>query len=256
MSVLGVVTHLSRNGRKGPESSAAVIESFRGVRLGLANAYGAPGPLVVTVTSPGSGDGKSFVSSNLALAFAYANYRTLLVDADLRRGALHRPLNLLRQPGLTDFLVGGASRERALQTTSHPSLELLASGSRRGDAPELLGSPRMADLMTGLRSTYSVIVLDTPPLGAGVDALTLATLAGNLLMVLRLGRTDRDVAAAQLDMLRRLPLRLLGAVLNDVRDGSEYRAYAYYMDGYELTGEPLFEPLAAGRKGTRPRAAS
>jgi capsular exopolysaccharide synthesis family protein len=256
MSVLGVVTHLDRNGRKGPTGPDAVVESFRGVRLGLANAYGAPGPLVVTVTSPGSGDGKSFVSSNLALAFAYADHRTLLVDADLRRGALHRPLNLVRQPGLTDVLVGGASRERVLQTTSHPSLDLLASGSRRGDAPELLGSPRMADLMTGLRSTYSVIVLDTPPLGAGVDALTLATLAGNLLMVLRLGRTDRDAAAAQLEMLRRLPLRLLGAVLNDVRDGSEYRAYAYYMDGYELTCEPLFQPLAAGRTGARSRAAS
>src|SRR3989454_39968 len=107
MSVIGVITHWDRDAReKGVKNPDAVVEAFRGLRLSLVNEYGAPGPIVVTVTSPGSGDGKSFVSSNLALAFAYAKERTLLVDADLRRGALHRVLNLRRQPGLTDFLAG------------------------------------------------------------------------------------------------------------------------------------------------------
>src|SRR6266550_2181116 len=150
MSVIGVITHLDRN----------------------AKGNGA--------TSPGSGDGKSFVSSNLALAFSYAKQRTLLVDADLRRGALHRVLNLRRQPGLTDFLAGDVARAPVLQKTSHPCLDFIASGTRRRDAPELLGSAAMADLVTSLRSTYDVIVLDTAPLGAGVDALALAKLAGNL----------------------------------------------------------------------------
>lgn len=259
MSVLGVVTHLDRDakakGAKGAKSPNAVTEAFRGIRLSLANAYGSPGPIVVTVTSPGSGDGKSFVSSNLALAFAYAGHRTLLLDADLRRGALHRVLDLPRQPGLTDFLVGGAPHERVLQSTSYPSLDFLASGSRRGDAPELVGSRAMADLVARLRSAYDVIVFDTAPLGAGVEALTLGSLAGNVLIVLRLGRTDRELAEAKLEVLRRMPLRLLGAVLNDVRDGSDYRAYAYYMDGYELTNEPPFQPLAAGGKRAEPRGA-
>jgi capsular exopolysaccharide synthesis family protein len=253
MSVLGVVTHLDRgvkgNGAKHPD---AVIEAFRGIRLTVVNECGASGPIVLAVTSPGSGDGKSFVSSNLALAFAYANHRTLLVDADLRRGALHRVLSLPRQPGLTDVLIGGVSREQAVQTTSYPSLDFLASGSRRRDAPELLASSQMANLVTSLRPIYEVIVVDTAPLGAGVDALTLAALTGNLLMVLRLGRTDRALAEAKLEILRRLPLRLLGAVLNDVRDGSEYSAYAYYMDGYEPTNEPLFRPLAASKKPATP----
>src|SRR6266700_3118301 len=224
MSAIGVITHLDRNA-KGNE-----------------------------VTSPGSGDGKSFVSSNLALAFSYAKQRTVLVDADLRRGALHRVLNLRRQPGLTDFLAGDVARAPVLQTTSHPRLDFIAGGTRRRDAPELLGSPAMADLVTSLRSTYDVIVLDTAPLGAVVDALALAKLAGNLLMVLRLGRTDRELAEAKVEILRRLPLRLLGAVLNDVRDESEYRAYAYYMDGYGLTNEPLFRPLAGGKQGVSSHA--
>ncbi|HEV8382701.1 MAG TPA: polysaccharide biosynthesis tyrosine autokinase [Gemmatimonadales bacterium] len=255
LSLLGVVTHLHRdakgNGAKNPD---ALIEAFRGIRLSIMNESGASGPIVVAVTSPGSGDGKSFVSSNLALAFAYAKHRTLLVDADLRRGALHRVLSLPRQPGLTDVLVGAASREQAVQTSSHPRLDFIASGSRRRDAPELLASAPMADLVTSLRPLYDVIVVDTAPLAAGIDALTLAALAGNLLMVLRLGRTDRAMAEAKLEIVRRLPVRLLGAVLNDVRDTSEYSAYAYYMDGYELSNEPLFRPLAATRKAATPQA--
>jgi capsular exopolysaccharide synthesis family protein len=256
VSVIGVVPRCNGGaGDKGVTSPDAIVEAYRGIRLGLLNAYGGAGPVVVTITSPRSGDGKSFVSSNLALTFAHASYRTLLVDADLRRGALHRLLDLPRQPGLTDYLVGHASPQRVVQTTTCASLDFLASGSRRRDAPELMGSPRMADLMNSLRSTYSVIVLDSPPLGAGVDALALAALSGNLLMVLRLEKTDRKLAEAKLEILRRLPLRLLGAVLNDVRDGSEYRPYAYYLDGYELTKEPLFQPLLANREGGRPRLA-
>ena len=253
LSVLGIVPRRGpETDKKGPGSADAAVEAFRGIRLNVLNAHGAPGPVVVAVTSPGSGDGKSFVSSNLALAFTYGNHRTLLVDADLRRGALHRALQLRREPGLTDLLVGKASPEQVLQATTHPSLDFLASGSRRGDAPELLGSAQMTDFMTGLRSRYGVIVVDTPPLGAGVDAFVLASLAGSLLIVLRLGKTDRELAEVKIDLLRQSPVRVLGAVLNDVRDGSEYRAYTYYMDGYELTGEPLFRPLVGGTKRAGP----
>jgi capsular exopolysaccharide synthesis family protein len=257
LSIRGIVPRCGRDGgKKGPGSADAAVEAFRGIRLNVLNAHGPASSVVVAVTSPGSGDGKSFVSSNLALAFAYANHRTLLVDADLRRGALHRALHVRRQPGLTDLLVADASPERVLQATAHPSLDFIASGSRRGDAPELLGSARMTDFLTSLRSTYGVIVVDTPPLGAGVDAFVLASLAGSLLVVLRLGKTDRELAEAKIDLLRQLPIRLLGAVLNDVREGSEYQAYSYYMDGYELTGEPLFRPLVDGTKRGRPPVAA
>ena len=253
LSVLGIVPRWGREtDNKGPGSADAAVEAFRGIRLNVLNAHGAAGPVVVAVSSPGSGDGKSFVSSNLALAFAYANHRTVLVDADLRRGALHRPLQLRREPGLTDLLAADTSPEQVLQATTHPSLDFFASGSRRTDAPELLGSARMADFMNKLRSSYGVIVVDTPPLGAGVDAFVLASLAGSLLMVLRLGRTDRELAEAKIDLLRQLPARVLGVVLNDVREGSEYRAYSYYMDGYDFTGEPLFRPLVDGTKRGRP----
>jgi succinoglycan biosynthesis transport protein ExoP len=240
LTILGVVPHLrGRNGGGRRHSRAVpVIESFRGVRLNLAHAYGAAGPLLVTVTSSGPRDGKSFVSSNLALAFAHAGHRTLLIDGDARKGALHTVVSRERKPGLTDYLMGTAPRERIVQATDGlGSLDFIASGSRTPDAPELLGSAAMTQLVTELRSSYGVIVVDTPPLTAGVDAFALAVATGNLLVVLRLGTTDKDLLEAKLELLSRLPVRILGTVLNDVREGALSRQYSYYVKGYEATFE-------------------
>ncbi len=241
LQVLGVVPRLKggRNGIGGGDSTP-VVEAIRGVRLNLIHSCGAASPLVVTVTSPGPGDGKSFVASNLALAFADAGHRTLLVDGDVRRGRLHRVLGVARKPGLTDVLGGEVGRDAVVQETEYSQLYFVGCGTRTPQAPELLSSAGMSQFLTGLRSAYSVILVDSPPLGAGVDAFALGTLTGNLLMVLRLGMTDRELAEAKLDVLDRLPIRVLGAVLNDVREGSAYRYYryySYYLPGYESEAE-------------------
>jgi capsular exopolysaccharide synthesis family protein len=234
LPILGVVPYMkgSRNGLRA-QDAAPVIEAIRGIRLNLVHAYGTAGPLLITITSPGTGDGKSFVASNLALAFADAGHRTLLIDGDVRRGALHRVVNTQRKPGLTDLLSGKASREDSVQSTEYQSLEFIGCGTRLSGAPELLGSPTMAQLVTSLRSKYGVIIIDSPPLGAGVDAFALGTVTGNAVIVLRTGATDRELAEAKLDVLDRLPIRVIGAVLNGVRESNVYRYYSYYLPGYE-----------------------
>ncbi|UCG85484.1 MAG: polysaccharide biosynthesis tyrosine autokinase [Gemmatimonadota bacterium] len=241
LNLLGIVPRLKGGGNGGAGAdSAAVVEALRGVRLNLVHAYGTAGPLVLTVTSPGPGDGKSFVSANLALAFAEAGHRTVLIDGDARRGSLHRVLNQARKPGLTDLLSGSVSQDEATQESGFPSLYFVGCGTRTPDAPELMGSAAMTQLMTSLRSHYSVIIVDSPPLGAGVDAFALGTVTGNMVMVLRLGATDRELAEAKLDILDRLPIRILGAILNDVREGTayrHYRYYSYYLPGYEHEDE-------------------
>jgi receptor protein-tyrosine kinase len=251
--VLGVVPH-ARGGST--HETAPIIEAMRGIRFNVLNAYGAAGPVMFTITSPGSREGKSFVASNLAVAFADAGHRTLLVDGDLRRGSLYRILNTKRKPGLTDVLHGEASREDAIQTTSFPPLCFVACGTRTPDAPELLASEAMAKFVAGVRQSFSVVIVDSPPLGAGVDAYALGAVTGNVLMVLRLGTTDREVAEAKLDLLDRLPVRLLGTVLNDVPEGSAYSNYSYYMEGYAYEAEKGREPrtLAGRQTATRDRA--
>lgn len=236
LNILGVVPHVDRRG-DGEAENAPVIEALRGIRLRVVHEHGAPGPVRLTITSPGRSDGKSFVTSNLALAFGDAGYRTLLIDGDIRRGRLHRVLNAQRRPGLTELLGGEASREQAIQQTAYPLVGFIGCGARSYVGPELLASERMAQLLASVGQSYDAILVDSPPLAAGVDAFALGTMTGTLALVLRAGVSNREMAEAKLDVLGRLPIRVLGAVLNDARLEGEYRYYSYYLAGYELVGE-------------------
>ena len=238
LGIIGAVPSL-RRARKGllaPGDGAKMTEALRAVRLALMHAYGSSGPIAITITSPGSGDGKTFITSNVALTFADLGMRTLVIDGDTRRGQLHHLFDVDRKPGLTDYLAGSASLRDVVRPTAYPMVDLLPLGSRRQDAPELLSSARMGDLLAEIRPQYEVILIDSPPLGAGVDPLVLATLSGSLLMVMRTGRTDRAVAEAKLRMLDRLPVRVLGVVLNGFDTEDAYRYYSY-LPGYETGSE-------------------
>ena len=237
LTILGAVPHLEwRNGE--PDAAAtAAVEALRGVRLNIVHRYGSAGPILLTITSPGRGDGKSFVASNLAIAFAEAGYRTLLVDGDVRRGRLHSTFETTRSPGLTDILLGQASREAALHATSYKNLAFMACGTRSHEGPALLSAAPMVRLLTELRASYDVVLVDSAPLAAGADGFALGTVTGNLALVLRTGVSDRELAEAKLDVLHRLPVRILGAIINDVRAQGIYRYYQYYLEGYEATDE-------------------
>ena len=268
LTILGAVPHLRSGtgaggngvGSKGgggagkargrpAEDITQVIEALRGVCLNVIYTHGSGGPLTLTITSPGAGDGKSFISANLAHTFAEGGHRVLLIDGDIRRGVLHRRLNTRRQPGLSDYLRGEVPLQAILQVTPHRGLTVVGCGTRASNAPELLGSQTMADLINRLRSSYDVLLIDSPPLGAGVDPLVLGTLSANLLLVLRTGYSHRDVTAAKLEVLQRLPVKVLGAVMNDVPPGAGYYRYyySYYMPGYEAVDEE------SGRKEGQPQ---
>jgi len=192
------------------------------------------------VTGAGAGDGKSFVSAKLALACAESGKATLLIDGDSRRGGLHRILHRPRKLGLTDHLAGAASLEAVTQSTPFAALDFIAAGSRYRDSPELLGYPAMVELLEHARAHYAVVIVDSSPLGSGVDPYTLGTLTGSLLLVLRTGTTNLALARTKLAVLDHLPIRLLGAVLNDVPRGAAYGYYAYYsyyLPGYEAVEE-------------------
>jgi capsular exopolysaccharide synthesis family protein len=239
LNILGAIPYIKGSGPKGTTKDATqVIESFRELRLSLAHAYGAAGPLITVVTSSGSGDGKSFISGNLTLAFADQGYRSLLIDGDIRRGAQHRLLNLTGKPGLTDYLKGEATLDEIIKPTTYSHLHLLPCGTRLQGGVELLGSARMTELLRELRARYQVIIIDSPPLGAGVDPFILSTLAGHVMLVLRADYTNRQYTEAKLSLLDRLPVRILGAVMNAVPPRGAYRYYTY-LPGYEEVGEGL-----------------
>ena len=245
LPILAALPHVSLRQRPGANlSSAETIEALRGLRVRVLNAQGVEGPLLLTVTSPSVGDGKSFVSVNLAMSFAYAGYKTLLIDGDVRRGTQHRVLEARAEPGLTDVLAGHNPAEAAVQQTGYPNLWFLGCGTRMYRSPELLLLPALRESLARFRSAYQVIIMDSPPLVAGIDPLVLATATGNLLLVLRSEATDLELATAKLEVAETLPVRTIGAVLNCVRGNGAFRYYSYDLAGY---AEP--DPaVAAGRR--------
>jgi capsular exopolysaccharide synthesis family protein len=252
LSILGAVPAINKlkHGGVDLEETAQVVEAFRGIRLNIVHSYGAAGPVMLTISSPSPGDGKSLVSSNLALSFAEAGYKTLLIDGDIRRGELHRMFRAERIPGLLDYLMKSATLEQVLRPTSKRNLTLLPCGTRRQHGPELLGSALMNELMATLKTRYNVIIVDSPPLGAGIDPFVLGTATGNMVLVLRSGETNREMAEAKLKVLDRLPIRILGAVLNDIRAGGVYQYYGYVY-GY-VADEDKPEQLPAGSGDVAP----
>jgi polysaccharide biosynthesis transport protein len=240
LSVLGAIPELSAGKQPaGRNGTAEALEAFRGIRMNVLYAYGAAGPVTLAISSPGPGDGKSFVASNLALSFADLGKKVLLVDGDVRRGGLHRIMERPRSPGLTDFLAGDLPRDQVVQRTRYTNLSFISTGRLKVTAPELISSPQMRDLLADLRSAYDVIIVDTAPLGAGVDPFIFSTLTGNLLLVLRTGTTNKELAEAKLGLVERLPIRILGSVVNGLKDSDRnyYHRYYSYLPGYEPTDE-------------------
>ncbi|HET7585761.1 MAG TPA: polysaccharide biosynthesis tyrosine autokinase [Gemmatimonadaceae bacterium] len=238
LAVLGAVPTIRsrRNGETDPEEAAQVIEAFRTIRLNVTHAFAGVGPITLTISSPGAGDGKSMISANLALSFAEAGYRTLLVDGDTRRGELHAMFGLNRRPGLTDHLSGEVPLDVVLRETTYQNLTVIPCGTRRHSGPELLVSEALVQLLDLLRTRYDTIIVDSPPLGAGVDPFLLGTATKNMMLVFRTGVSDRKMADSKLQLVDRLPVRVVGAVLNDVRAEGVYRYYSY-LYGYTSADE-------------------
>jgi tyrosine-protein kinase Etk/Wzc len=203
-----------------------LVESFRSLRMTVRQSV-AGESISLAISSPSPGEGKSLISANLAMSFADAGLKTILVDGDTRRGALNDMFDMPPTPGLTDYLVGTVDLARIIRPTTHESLSVVTCGARRRRSPELLTSARLPELMAKLRSQFQVVVFDTPPLAAGVDGYSIATAAGNLLVVLRVGQTARRMAAEKLKMVDRLPVNVIGAVLNAIQFEEGYGYYGY-----------------------------
>ena len=234
LNILGAVAHVVQGRKTDPLNVARLVESFRALRLNVTYAAAHDRPLKLTVTSAATAEGKSLVSANLALSFAEGGYRTLLIDGDLRRGTLHRTFNTERRPGLVDVLRDTITLSECLRPTTHAKLSLLPGGSRSSAAPDLLASESFHRLIEELQTDFDVILIDSPPLVAGMDPHALCVATGNVLFVVRLGETDGSLARQKLDLLHRFPVRLLGTVVNDVRASVGLNTEYSYLPAYAV----------------------
>lgn len=253
LSVLGVVPRIDDGrGRQSAERAAQIVEAFRALRLNVRYASPPNQPVALGITSPGAGDGKSLIASNLALAFAQGGWKTVLIDADVRRGLLHGTFDLPAAPGLVEYLEGTSLLSEVLHPTHHENLWIVPGGQRHRRAPELLATARLPQLLAALGAEHDAIIVDTPPLGAGTDAYAVGTACGQLAVVLRRGVTDVRLAKAKLKILDPLPITVIGAILNGVAtDASMYEYYSYDPDYVVRDDEPRQPLLAEEGESTR-----
>ena len=168
----------------------------------------------LAVVSPGSGEGRSYITANLAVLFSQLGKRTLLIDADLRRPRQHHIFGLPGRIGLSSVLAGRAGWDAVCEIKALPDLWVLPAGATPPNPQELLARPGFAKLIQALRSSYDVILVDTPAAENCADASTIATRAGAALMLACRDATSVPRVASLAEDLRQFGVTIVGAVLN------------------------------------------
>jgi tyrosine-protein kinase Etk/Wzc len=210
--------------RAAPQDPA--IESLRSVHLSLVLRARSIQAQVIVVTAPSYGAGKSFVASNLAALMAETGKSVLLIEADMRKPAVYRYVNLdPNASGLSDVLCGERSLDEVIYPHATANLDMLMHGTMSENPGSLLLMPELAATMRTLRERYDHIVIHTPPLRAVGDALAFAPVADCALLVVRSEQSLLDEANDAMRRLERAGLRLEGVIFNGVQP-SRQRAVA------------------------------
>jgi polysaccharide biosynthesis transport protein len=217
--------------------SGPIAESFRSLRASLSMLADADARHTFLFTSAVPSEGKTFTSANFAASLCQQGYRTLLIDADLRKPAVS-PLIFgdHRKPGLSDVLAGRISLSEAVIPAELENLAVLTAGSRAPDPAELLATQRMRDLIVEATQLYDRVVIDTAPTLAVSDALLIAPEADVVCLVLRSCSTARKSVARAVKSLSEVGARPAGVVFNFVPSGSDQDAYYYSGKTYGTYG--------------------
>jgi succinoglycan biosynthesis transport protein ExoP len=265
--VLGIIPRLRRLGAEeeppphAPQGIPLLValdpldpaaEAYRNLRMNLMFMSTEDEPIrSVLFTSPGPGEGKSTTTLNFAVMLAQQGQRVLLIDADLRRPSIHRALDLLREPGLTNLLVGDASVREAVRPSVLPNLDVLPSGPFPPNPSELLNSKAMRRLLEEFEGRYGQVIVDSPPMLAVTDSAVLAQHTDGVVLVLRSGETEQRAAERSVEQLRRLNVRVFGAVLNEVATATTEESYylQYYYAYQPRQDAPPEEGWAKLKKG-------
>jgi len=208
-------------------------EAFKSIRTNLLFSSAEDGLRSLVVTSAGPGEGKSCVSSNIAMALAQAGQRVLLIDADMRRPRVHEIFGGDQEPGLSNVLAGNAKTSEAIRKSKTSGLWVLPAGHIPPNPAELLGSRRYVDFMASLNAHFDWVVLDTPPVMVVADSSIVANQSSGVVFVVRADHTSKHSVRAAAEQLEAANAHLLGSVLNRVDLVSNpYYYSAYYRKDY------------------------
>jgi len=212
-----------------------LLENFRVIRTNIIS-MGALSkqPQVMMVTSAMPKEGKTVVSSNLAISFAQMGSKTLLIDTDLRRGRLHRLFGLRKGPGLSNLLLEKSTMDEAIRPSGKENLSVLTAGQHLDSGSELLGSPRFAEIMREVRTRYDRILVDTPPVLGLSETSVLQPQMDGVLFVVWGGHTPIRSMKTAVEALHANGANFYGFILNrlDLSATTNYYQYYYYSNDY------------------------
>lgn len=230
----------------------SVAEAFRSLRTSIEFASVDRPVRTLLVTSAIPGEGKTTTAANLAVVFAQAGRRTLLLDADFRKPGIHRIFDLPNSQGLSSLLRSDASGlDDVAQATEQENLRVVTTGPLPPNPAELLGSQRMRTILERLVESTDLVVIDSPPLQAVTDAVLLSSFSDGTLLVIDAGRTHRGSVQRAREALMQAGARVLGASLNRVPERSSGRyQYDYYgaygVDHGQRDGARVAKPADKG----------
>ena len=218
---------------------SVVSESYRALRTNLEFSLSADSSKIVLVTSSHVGEGKSSISANLATVFAMQGKKTVLIDADMRRGIQHKNFNLTNKVGLSNFLANQeVEEEKLIKKTEIQKLYVITCGVVPPNPSELLSLPKMDELLEELRNEFDIIIIDGAPILPVTDSVILSSKVDRVIIVAASKETHKDELKQVKFSLENAGAKIAGVVLNklNVKIGkySNYKSgyYGYYYSGY------------------------
>ncbi|NUF53665.1 polysaccharide biosynthesis tyrosine autokinase, partial [Acinetobacter seifertii] len=219
-------------------SDDIAIESLRSIRTAIHFALTNAKNNIIMIAGPSPEVGKSFISTNLATIFAQGDKRVLLIDADMRRGYMHKYFDVDVKPGLSELLSGQANLSQVLHKTQVANLDVITRGKSPTNPSEILGSKQFKELLEQLQSQYDHIIIDTPPVLAVTDGIIISQYTGVNLIVARYAKSQMKELELTLNRFEQAGVKVNGFILNDIQRASAGYGYGYnYAYAYKAQKE-------------------
>ncbi|EMG9136997.1 polysaccharide biosynthesis tyrosine autokinase [Acinetobacter baumannii] len=219
-------------------SDDIAIESLRSIRTAIHFALANAKNNIIMIAGPSPEVGKPFISTNLATIFAQGDKRVLLIDADMRRGYMHKYFDVDVKPGLSELLSGQADLQKVLHKTQVTNLDVITRGKSPTNPSEILSSNQFKELLEQLQSQYDHIIIDTPPVLAVTDGIIISQYTGVNLIVARYAKSQMKELELTVNRFEQAGVKVNGFILNDIQRASAGYGYGYnYAYAYKAQKE-------------------
>lgn len=204
------------------------IEAIRSLRTSMHFAMMEANGNVLMITGPSQEIGKSFISANLAAVYAQMGQKVLLIDADMRKGHMHKMFNLEQGKGLSEYLSRQVKQDEVVKKTEVEGLDFIACGNTPPNPSELLMLAEFAELVEGAKGVYDLVIIDTPPVLAVTDATVVGHYAGISMLVSWFDKTTAKELEASVRRCEQNGIHIKGCILNGIVKKAGYHSYGEY----------------------------